>query len=309
MIKYIGERVVYSIITLLLIISITFLLLQFLPGSPFNDQKLPDAQKEILNEKYGLNDPIPVKYMRYMSKVIKGDFGKSFNYDNKDVLGLITLRLPKTIAVGVQALIWGVLLGIVFGAVAALKQGEITDNLVILFVILGVSIPSFVLGSLIQLFFGLKLELLPMVFDHSKYWASTILPAVSLTLYVISSVARFMRTELVEVLNSEYILLARAKGLKKSTVITRHALRNALIPVITVVGPMTVYLLTGSVVAEKIFGVPGVGLLLIEAVNMNDYFLILGIATFYSTLYISVVFIVDLLYTVIDPRVRLQGGK
>jgi oligopeptide transport system permease protein len=293
-------------LTLFLVVSITFLMLQFLPGSPFNDEKLSEEQKIILNEKYGLSDPLPVKYARYMGNVMKGDFGLSFKYDKQKVSDLIIQRLPITVKVGTQALFMGVLIGIILGAIAAIKRGTSIDHITIIIAILGVSVPSFVFGSLMQLYLGVVIPIFPVVYNMS--FMSTIMPSISLMLYVISSTTRFMRTELVEVLNSDYILLARAKGLKRSVVIVKHAIRNALIPVVTIVGPMTVTLLTGSTVIEKIFGIPGVSFLLIEGVTLNDYFVILGVATFYSALYIAVIFVVDLLYMVIDPRIRLQGG-
>lgn len=306
MFRYITERLGLSLLTLFLVVSITFLMLQFLPGSPFNDEKLSEEQKIILNEKYGLSDPLPVKYARYMGNVMKGDFGLSFKYDKQKVSDLIIQRLPITVKVGTQALFMGVLIGIILGAIAAIKRGTSIDHITIIIAILGVSVPSFVFGSLMQLYLGVIIPIFPVVYNMT--FMSTIMPSISLMLYVISSTTRFMRTELVEVLNSDYILLARAKGLKRSVVIVKHAIRNALIPVVTIVGPMTVTLLTGSTVIEKIFGIPGVSFLLIEGVTLNDYFVILGVATFYSALYIAVIFVVDLLYMVIDPRIRLQGG-
>ncbi|WXR61098.1 ABC transporter permease [Peptostreptococcaceae bacterium AGR-M142] len=306
MFRYITERLGLSLLTLFLVVSITFLMLQFLPGSPFNDEKLSEEQKIILNEKYGLSDPLPVKYVRYMGNVMKGDFGLSFKYDKQKVSDLIIQRLPITVKVGTQALFMGVLIGIILGAIAAIKRGTSIDHITIIVAILGVSVPSFVFGSLMQLYLGVIIPIFPVVYNMT--FMSTIMPSISLMLYVISSTTRFMRTELVEVLNSDYILLARAKGLKRSVVIVKHAIRNALIPVVTIVGPMTVTLLTGSTVIEKIFGIPGVSFLLIEGVTLNDYFVILGVATFYSALYIAVIFVVDLLYMVIDPRIRLQGG-
>ena len=187
-----------------------------------------------------------------------------------------------------------------------LKRNSIWDSLVVVIAIIGVSVPSFVIGALLQLGVGVKLGLLPVAFD--KTFASSLMPAFALSLFVISSTARFMRTELVEVLGSDYILLARAKGLSNLSVIYKHAIRNALIPVVTLVGPLALSLLTGSVVIESIFGVPGVSFLMVEAVNRNDYFVILGIATFYSALYIAILIITDILYGVIDPRIRVGGG-
>lgn len=297
-----------GIITLWLIVSLTFFLLQFMPGSPFNDEKLDESQIAILNEKYGLGDPVPVQYMRYMSNVIRLDFGTSFRYDNQDVYeALIMPRLPYTIQVGGLALAMGVFFGIILGSIAALNRNNPIDHITVLISILGASIPSFVFAMAMQYYLGVKLGWFPVFFTKGEI-ASYILPAVAIAISVISSLTRFMRTELVEVLGTDYILLARAKGLKRSTVIFRHALRNALIPVITIVGPMTIGVLTGSTIIETIFGIPGVSFLMVEGIRLNDYFVILGVATFYSALFIAVILIIDLLYGVIDPRIRVAGG-
>lgn len=306
MLRYVIQRLVYGFITLFLVVSFTFLLLQFMPGSPFNDEKLTKDQLQILNEKYGLNDPKPIQYARYMKNVFTGDFGVSFQYNNQSVSSMIGSRLHVTVQVGLQALFFGAIVGIILGAFAALKKNSIIDHLTVLIAIIGVSVPSFVLATLMQYYFGVKYALFPVVYNETLI--STWMPTFALSLFVISSSARFMRTELVEVLSSDYILLARAKGMSKTGIIYRHALRNALIPVITVLGPMTISLLTGSTVIEKIFGIPGVSFLLIEGIQRNDYFVILGVATFYSVLYIGVIIIIDILYGFIDPRIRLSGG-
>jgi oligopeptide transport system permease protein len=302
------QRIIYGLITLWLIISVTFFLLQFMPGSPFNDDKLTPEQVQILKEKYGLADPLPVQYVRYMSNVVTGDFGVSFKYDKQDVFQkLIMPRLPITVQVGSQAMIVGTLVGIFLGAVAALYRGKFWDNFVTVIAIIGVSVPSFVFAMLLQYYAGVKVQLLPIVYQEGV-WYSTMAPAIAMALGIIASTSRFMRTELVEVLASDYILLAKAKGLTRPQIIYRHAIRNALVPVITILGPITIGVLTGSTVMEQIFGIPGVSYLMVQGIMQNDYFVILGVATFYSVLFIAVILIVDLLYGVIDPRIRLAGG-
>lgn len=308
MFRYVIQRIIYGLITLWLIVSVTFFLLQFMPGSPFKDDKLAPEQIQMLKEKYGLADPLPIQYAKYMSKVVRGDFGVSFRYDNQDVYkALILPRLPVTIQVGSQALAFGTLVGIFFGAVAALHRGKFLDSTVTVIAIIGVSIPSFVFAMLMQYYIGVKTGILPVVYSKGNY-ISTLMPSFALSLAIISSVSRFMRTELVEVLSSDYILLAKAKGLTRPQIIYRHAIRNALIPVITILGPITISILTGSTVMEQIFGIPGVSYLMVQAIFQNDYFIILGVATFYSVLFIAVILFVDLLYGVIDPRIRLSGG-
>jgi oligopeptide transport system permease protein len=268
---------------------------------------LTAEQVEMLNEAYGLDSPVVVQYARYMGHVLQGDFGTSFRYDNQKVSDLISKKLVYTTQIGVQSLIFGVFVGIFLGALAGIRKDSIWDHFTTIVAIIGVSIPSFVMGPLLQLLFGVKLGWLPVIFITDN-WLSTILPSFALSLFVISSTARFMRTELVEVLGTDYILLARAKGLKDGQVVFKHAIRNALIPVITIVGPMTITLLTGSLVIERIFGVPGVSFLMIDGIMRNDYFIILGVATFYSALYIIILIITDIMYGVIDPRIRVSGG-
>ncbi len=317
MFKYILKRLGYLIITLFLVLTVNFLLLQLMPGSPFDGEKMTEAQKTILEEKYGLNDPIPTQYIRYMQGVLKGDFGISFKLQNQEVTDLVLTRIPYTIKPGMLALLIGVLIGTTSGAIAAMKRNSWADHTITVISVLGVSIPSFVLAAFLQYFICNKLGWLPVLYQPANelrgitVWdemKSLLLPAISLAIPVIASLMRYMRSELIEVLNTDYILLARAKGLTKSQVIVHHALRNALIPVITVVGPMVVSIMTGSLVIEQFFGVPGLSQLLLNSVTMTDQFLTLGIAFFYAFLYVVVILIIDLLYGVIDPRIRLAGG-
>ena len=317
MYKYILKRIGYMIITLFLVLTVNFLLLQLIPGSPFDGEKVTEAQKIILEQKYGLDDPIPVQYVRYMKGVVQGDFGISFKLQNQEVSDLVLTRIPYTIKPGALALLIGVVVGILFGAIAAMKRNSWADHTITIISVLGVSIPSFVLAAFLQYFICSKLGWLPLLYQPMDTvrgvsamdeFKSLILPSISLAVPVIASLMRYMRSELIEVLNTDYILLARAKGLTRSQVIFHHALRNALIPVITVVGPMVVSIMTGSLVIEQFFGVPGLSKLMLNSVTMNDQFLTLGIAFFYAVLYVVVILVIDLLYGVIDPRIRLTGG-
>ena len=317
MFKYILKRLGYLIITLFLVLTVNFLLLQLMPGSPFDGEKMTEAQKVILEDKYGLNDPIPTQYVRYMKGVLEGDFGISFKLQNQEVTDLVLTRIPYTIKPGILALLIGVVIGTISGAIAAMKRNSWADHTITIISVIGVSIPSFVLAAFLQYFICNKLGWLPVLYQPTNelrgitVWdemKSLILPAISLSVPVIASLMRYMRSELIEVLNTDYILLARAKGLTKSQVIFHHAIRNALIPVITVVSPMVVSIMTGSLVIEQFFGVPGLSQLLLNSVTMSDQFLTLGIAFFYAFLYVVVILVIDLLYGVIDPRIRLAGG-
>lgn len=313
MFRYIMKRIGYMFVTLFVVISITFFLVRLLPGTPFNEQKLNAQQIELLNKEYGLDDPVAVQYVRYLTGVCVGDFGTSFKQSNRKVEDIMKARLGPSALLGAQSLIFGTVIGLILGIIAALKQNSIWDYLCTIFSVIGVSVPSFVFAATIQLYICLKLGWFPITWGlplGSKFrYVWTLMPSLALSFYTISSVARFTRTELVEVLHSDYIITAISKGLKSSTVILRHALRNALIPVITILGPLAAGLLTGSLVVEKVFAVPGIGDLLVNAITTNDLFIISGVAILYSAFYIVVIFIVDVLYGVIDPRIRLAGGK
>ena len=318
MIRYIIKRIVLMIVTLLLIITIVFFLLKLMPGSPFSDPKLTAVQEALLESQYGLDDPPVVQYFRYIKRLIlEGDFGTSFEYSNRPVLDIIKAPFKHTVKIGLTSVILGTVIGILLGSIAALKRNTVYDHGVTLLAVIGVSVPSFVIATLLVIL-ARNSELISVVykpaseFTRITQWQeikSMLLPVISLTIFVISSIMKYTRSELVEVLNSDYILLARAKGLSKTKVVFRHALRNGLIPVITIMGPMTIYLITGSTVVERFFGVPGLSQTMIQATNTSDYFLILGISFLYSFMLISVILVVDILYGIIDPRIRVAGGS
>ena len=316
MIKYIGRRLLLSAVTMLVIMTLLFLLLQFLPGSPFNDEKLTESQKELLYEKYGLNEPLTTQYGLFLKNVLtQGDFGVSYTIEkNADVSDMIAVRLPMSMRLGLQALLVGSLVGIVLASVAALRKNSIWDTFTTMFAVIGISIPSYVFALGLVYFLGYRLTqtlgraVFPLTYDIYAPVRSSILPTVALSMFVIATVARFMRTELVEVLGSDYILLAEAKGLNAPKVVFRHAIRNALIPVITVLGPLTVSLMTGSLVIERVFGIPGIGDLLVTAISVNDLNVIIAVAFFYSLFYIMMQLMIDILYGIIDPRIRVAKG-
>ncbi|WP_070119764.1 oligopeptide ABC transporter permease [Bacillus marinisedimentorum] len=306
--RYILGRVGYMLLTLLIIATFTFFLMQTLPGSPFNnEEKLSESQRERLYEKYGLNDPVPVQYVKYMGNLVQGDLGESFQYDGRSVNSIIGSRIGASAFLGGQAVIFGTVLGLLMGIISALNHNTFWDYGTMVIAVLGISIPSFVFAGLLQYWVGVKLQWLPVAFwDGYEY---TILPTISLGVFVVAQIARFMRTEMLEVLGQDYITTAKAKGISRSAVVIKHTIRNAMIPVITILGPMTVALMTGSLVIENIFGVPGLGEQFVKSITTNDYPVIMGITLFFSVLFIGIVLIVDILYGVIDPRIRLAGGK
>ncbi|MDF0727915.1 ABC transporter permease [Cytobacillus sp. S13-E01] len=308
MTKYLFQRIIYMIITLLLIASFTFFLMKLMPGTPFTAQeKMSEQQLLIVKEKYGLNDPVPVQYAKYMFNLIQGDMGVSFQFDGRGVTELILDRIGPSAYLGLQAMVVGTIVGVLFGIVAALKQNTIYDYGSTVLAVVGKSIPSFVFAGLLQYFVGVKLGWFPVAFWEGFEY--TVLPTIALAMFPLAITARFMRTEMIEVLNSDYILLARAKGVTPFTIAFKHALRNALIPIITVLGPLTVSLMTGSLVVERIFSIPGLGEQFVRSIQTNDYPVIMGTTLFFAALFIFIILIVDILYGIIDPRIRLAGGK
>ncbi|WP_264760452.1 oligopeptide ABC transporter permease [Neobacillus rhizosphaerae] len=306
MAKYIFSRVGYMLVTFFVIATFTFFLMQTLPGSPFNDERLSESQKERLNERYGLDEPVPLQYITYMKNIFKGDFGVSFQYDGRSVSNIIGERIGASAVLGTQSLIVGTILGIILGIIAALRHNTSIDYGAMVISVIGISVPNFVFAGLMQYWVGVRLQWLPVAFWEGFEYS--ILPTISLSVFVIATIARFMRTEMLEVLGQDYIVTARAKGLNGFSIIIKHSLRNAAIPIVTILGPMTVSLLTGTLVIEKIFSVPGLGEQFVKSIMTNDFPVIMGVTLFYSVLFIGIVLIVDILYGIIDPRIRLTGG-
>ncbi len=306
MAKYIAKRLAIAVITLLIILLLLFSMLQFMPGSPFNDEKLSEAQIEVLNEKYGLDQPIVVQFVNYVKNILHGDFGVSYSISkNTDISIMLGTRVPISFRIGGQAVVIGALIGIVLGIVAALRHGTWIDSLCTVISVLGVSLPSYVFALAMAYFFGYRFDVLPLIYDSAKSFTSSIMPTIALAMFSVANVARFARTEMLDVLGSDYMLLAESKGITGPTLIIRHALRNALIPVVTVLAPLVVDLMIGSLVIEKIFAIPGIGSLMVTAIQSNDYNVTISIAFIYSLMYIVLMLVVDVLYGIIDPRIRL----
>lgn len=309
MLKYSLKRIVIAIITILVILFFLFSLLELMPGSPFNDEKLTDEQIELLNEKYGLDKPFYERFINYVKNiVVDQDFGVSYVIKkNETITNLLGNRINVTIKIGLQAIALGTFIGIILGVIAGVKRNTIFDTLTTIIAVLGVSIPSYVFALGLSFFLGYKMQIFPISYQIKMPVMSSILPTIALSMFVIAQVARFLRMELIEIFKSDYIKLAEAKGLKAVKVIGRHAFRNGLIPVITVLGPLMVNLMTGSLVVEKIFGIPGIGSLLVEAIQVNDFNVVIAISFIYSIMYIVMNLIVDILYGIIDPRIRISG--
>ena len=304
--KYVAKRVITAIFTLLVILLVLFILMQLMPGSPFNDEKLTADQKAALYAKYGLDQPVVIQFGRYVMNMLRGDFGVSYKISkNTPIAQLIAVRLPVSIAIGGYAVALGAIVGLILGLIAALFRDTILDTLCTVISVIGVSVPSYVFALALSFQFGYKWHLFPMLYNTAEALNSSVLPSISLSMFTMASIARFTRTEMLEVMQSEYMLLAESKGISGGALIFRHALRNALIPIITVLAPLVVDLMTGSLVVEKIFSIPGVGSLLVNAIQSNDYNVVISLSFIYSALYIAIMLVVDILYGIIDPRIRL----
>ena len=304
--KYTIKRVLTFIFTLLAILLILFILMQLMPGSPFNDEKLNEDMRAALYAKYGLDKPIIVQFFNYVKNMLQGDFGVSYKISkNTPISQLIQTRLPISIGIGGMAVALGAIAGLLLGLLAALKHNTIWDTLATIISVIGVSVPSYVFALALSYNFGFKLQWFPMLFSQKDIMGSSVLPSISLSMFTMASIARFTRSEMLEVLGSDYMLLAESKGLSGPALIFRHALRNALIPIVTGLAPLIVDLMTGSLVVEKIFAIPGVGSLLVNAIQSNDYNVVISLSFIYSAMYIAIMLVVDLLYGVIDPRIRL----
>ena len=301
MIRYILKRLLISAITLFVILTVLFIMTRCMPGSPFNSEKLSPEQQKVIMAKYGLDKPVLVQYGTY--------FGVSYVlYKDQNVSELVFDAAKISFAYGIAACILGTLVGMLLGIVAALNKNTIWDTIATIISILGVSIPSFVFALLLVILFSNDLRILPTMYDDMNPIFSSILPVIALSMSVIANVARFTRTEMISVLNSEYMTLAMAKGLDRKTLIFKHALRNALIPVITILGPILVNLMTGTMVVEQICSVPGLGKLLINSIRANDYNIIVACSFLYAFMYIVMMLVIDVSYGIIDPRIRLGKG-
>ncbi|CAM2812354.1 oligopeptide ABC transporter permease [Levilactobacillus brevis] len=306
MAKYLAKRIFYLILTLFIVITVTFFLMKLLPGTPLTNQaKLSKSQIALIYQQYGLDKPVWQQYLLYIAGAVKGNFGTSFQFSDQPVSYLISSRIAQSLQIGLQAIILGVLVGVIIGAFGAMRQNSWVDTTSTIVSILGISIPSFVLAVLLQYYLGLKLGWFPIA--EWGGFSYTVLPTLALAATPLAESARFVRTEMVDVLSSDYIELAKAKGLSRTGVIYHHALRNSLIPLITIVGPLAVNIMTGSMVVENIFSIPGIGEQFVKSVLTNDYPTIMGLTIVYSFMLCVVLLFTDILYGVVDPRIRLTG--
>lgn len=308
MARYLLQRLGYMLITMFLIASFSFFLMKMLPGSPMKaEQKLSEAQLEILYEKYNLNDPVPIQYLNYLGNLVQGDLGVSFQLNNQPITDILMNRIPVSAHLGAQAMILGTIIGMLLGLIAAIYSNSWIDYTSNVVSVIGISIPSFIFAGLLQYYVGVQLGWLPIAFWDG--FTSTIMPTIALAIFPLAIAARFLRTEMIEVLGSDYIVTARAKGVSNLSIMFKHGLRNALIPLVTVMGPLAVSLMTGTLVIEQIFSIPGIGEQFVTSITTNDFPMIMGTTLFFAFFFIMIILIIDILYGIIDPRIRLAGGK
>ena len=305
MLKYILKRILLAIVTIWAVATLTFFLMNMVPGGPFLSEKAISPQATAaLEAKYGLDKPLWQQCLTYMAGASHGDFGDSLKQRGRTVMDIITMKFPVSARVGGVSVLVALLLGVPLGCIAALKRGKFLDNLISVVSTCGIAVPSFVICTLLLYFFGVRLQILPTMGLTS--WKHYVMPVMALAFYPTAYIMRLMRSSMLDVLGQDYMRTAKAKGLAGGKILFKHALRNAILPVITYVGPLLAYTVTGSFVVEKIFTIPGLGGEFISAINGRDYTLIMGTTIFLATLIILMNVVVDIVYKIVDPRIKLK---
>lgn len=305
MLRYTLRRAGVAILTLWVIITITFILMNSIPGDPFtNEKRISPEIMELMKAKYGLDKPLIQQYGIYLKNLLHGDLGHSLKYKTRTVNEMLGDGFKNSSKIGAWALLIGVGLGVTFGIIAGINRGKFFDFFVIFLAIVGVSVPNFVFAALFQYFLGAKLKWFPVA-----RWGTNmhyVLPVLAIAFRSIAYVARMMRTSMLDVLGQDYIKTAKAKGLSKSVVIVKHAIRNAILPIVTITGVMAAGILVGSFVVEKVFAVPGMGKYLVLSIQQRDYTVILGTTIFYAAILVVMMFLIDVFYGIVDPRIKLD---
>ena len=305
MAKYIVKRILLAIVTIWAVATRTFFLMNMVPGGPFLSEKAISPQATAaLEAKYGLDKPMGQRYLTYMADALHGDFGDSLKQRGRTVMDIIKMKFPVSAKVGGVSVLVSLLLGIPLGCLAALKRGKTLDSIISVVATCGIAVPSFVICTVLMYFFGVKLKLLPtMGLTSLKHY---VMPVMALSFYPTAYIMRLMRSSMLDVLGQDYMRTAKAKGVHGFKILFKHALRNAILPVITYVGPMLAYTVTGSFVVEKIFTIPGLGGEFIGAIQGRDYTLIMGTTIFLATLIIIMNVVVEICYKIVDPRIKLK---
>jgi oligopeptide transport system permease protein len=301
--KFIIKKVLILLSSLFVIVTVTFFLIHSIPGDPFTDED--GTPKEIitaLKQYYGLEDPLYIQYFKYFKNLLKGNLGYSFKYIGRTANSIIAEGFPISLVLGLQAIFVAFFAGITFGSFAAFKRGKWEDALAMFAATIGVSVPSFILAALLQYIFAIKLGWFPVA--RWGTFSQSVLPTLALAATPTAVIARLIRNNMVEVLQQDYILTAKAKGIPPFQLIYKHALKNGILPVITYLGPLTANIITGSFVIERIFGIPGLGQWIVMSVSNRDYTLITSLTIFYSFILMICIFAVDIVYCLVDPRIK-----
>ena len=320
MLKFIFKRIFTGLITLFLVITITFFLLHKLPGDPFESEKaIPPQVKANLMVKYGMDKPLGTQYINYLKNVTKGDLGISMKEKGRTVNSVIKTSFPVSADLGIRSVIFGLIFGIPLGIIAALNRGKKLDYSSMIIAVIGISVPSFVIAGVLQLYAvdvhkailinKLHLPLGKILLTGWDMPSKKILPVIALGFFSVAEVARLMRSKMIEIMEQDYIKLAVAKGVKPINIIIKHALRNAMLPIITVISPSIASILTGSFVIETMFSIGGLGKYYIGSIVDRDYTMVLGVTVFYSAFLILMMIIMDILYALVDPKIKLEGGN
>lgn len=302
---YIIKRILLALVTIFLVATLTFFLMFLVPGGPFLAEKSPTPQTlEALEKKYGLDKPVGVQYINYMNRLIHGDLGPSLKLRGRDVKDIIKTGFPISAKIGGLAILLSILLGVPLGIFSAVNRGKPLDNVILFFSTLGIAIPGFVVSTLLMYYLGVRIKIFPTFGISSPL--HYVLPVISLAFYPTAYISRLMRSSVLDILSQDYMRTAKAKGLSQFKSLFKHALRNAVLPVVTYLGPLLAYLLTGSFVVEKVFTIPGLGSQFIVSITDRDYPLIMGTTIFLAILIVLMNVVVDIAYKIIDPRIQLK---
>ena len=305
MAKYVCKRLFMAVLTVFVVATLTFFLMNAVPGGPYEAEKSISPQaKAALEAKFGLDKPLFEQYLTYLKNILHGDFGPSLKQRGRNVIDIILTNFPVSAKVGIISVMVSLLVGVPVGCIAAVNRGRISDSAIIVIATVGIAVPSFVVCSLSMYFFGVKLRWLPTV--GLTTWKHYIMPVFSLSFYPTTYIVRLMRSSMLDVLGQDYMRTAKAKGVSQAVSLFKHALRNAVLPVVTYLGPMMAYTLTGSFIIEKVFTIPGLGGEFVSSITNRDYMMIMGTTIFLATLMVAINFLVDIVYKFIDPRINLK---
>ena len=310
MLKFIGKRLAYAILTLFLIATATFFLVAGAPGDPIAAKvgQMPEQAQEIIEKKYGLDKPVFQRYTTYMKNLITtGDFGESIVYTGKSANDVIKENTWTSAKIGLLAILFQVTIGVALGMIAALNRGKPVDHVIRVLVVLAICVPSFVFAAVLQYFLAFKWKLVPVFgWGQLKHY---ILPVAAYAIGGIASYTKYTRSSMISVIGEDYIVTAQAKGCKRKRIVKKHVLRNSMIPIITMIGPAISGVFAGSFILEKMFSIPGLGFYYVKAVSDNDYTMIIGLTIFFAILFVGALIVVDILYSIADPRIRVAKGK